>query len=79
MNSRFTFVGSISNVYAEIVFNFEDFDWIIGTIDNQVLASWLKAKAVSQPIWSGQHGFNSCHPQHEACFVLSTKQYACLY
>jgi hypothetical protein len=41
--------------------------------------SWLKAKAVSRPIWSGRHGFNSCHPQHEACFVLSTKQYACLY
>ncbi len=41
--------------------------------------SWLKAKAVSRPIWSGQHGFNSCHPQHEACFVLSTKQYAYLY
>ncbi len=41
-------------------------------------SSWLKAKAVSQPIWSGLHGFNSCHPQHEACFVLSTKQYACL-
>jgi hypothetical protein len=41
--------------------------------------SWHKAKAVSRPIWSGRHGFNSCHPQHEACFVLSTKQYACLY
>ncbi len=27
----------------------------------------------------GRHGFNSCHPQHEACFVLSTKQYACFY
>ncbi len=45
--------------------------------------SWLKAKSVSRPIWSGRHGFNSCHPQHEACFMLtsmlSTKQYACLY
>jgi hypothetical protein len=24
---------------------------------------------VSRPNWSGRHGFNSCHPQHE-CFVL---------
>jgi hypothetical protein len=42
-------------------------------------SSQVKAKAVSRQIWSGRHGFNSCHPQHEACFVLSTKQCACLY
>jgi hypothetical protein len=28
--------------------------------------SWHKAKAVSRPIWSGRHGFNSCHPQQGA-------------
>ncbi len=49
------------------------------TLPPPPLPSWLKAKAVSRPIWSGRHGFNSCHPQHEACFVISTKQYACLY
>ncbi len=47
-------------------------------VDRVAKPSWLKAKAVSRPIWSGRHGFNSCPPQQpeEACFVLSTKQYA---
>ncbi len=35
------------------------------------VSSWLKAKAVSRPIWSGRRGFNSCHPQHKASLHAS--------
>jgi hypothetical protein len=41
----------------------------------------MEQEDIDSPVQFGQDGMGSipATPQHEACFVLSTKQNACLY